>query len=223
LLQLVETLGIRPITQDSDLLRKHAELIADHPSTKQAYVDLILSTRHHRSLPEAVDQKLVIAASNAISILNYGALRQLFSFRFVDVRDWSGVRIPYANLNYAQMPSCNFNGSDLSHCTLFHAVLHGSTFRGADLAGARVGEYAPLRGHADEILGLVFSPDGRFLASNSADGTVRLWDMEFGDCETTLKHTYQFESISFTSSGRLLAADANNRDFTVNLWDAEFQ
>jgi WD40 repeat protein len=39
-----------------------------------------------------------------------------------------------------------------------------------------------LRGHSQWIGQIAWSPDGRMLASPSADGTIRFWDAETGMC-----------------------------------------
>jgi WD40 repeat protein len=42
--------------------------------------------------------------------------------------------------------------------------------------------HASLIGHEEFLMALAFSPDGRFLASGSNDGSVRLWDVETCEC-----------------------------------------
>ena len=36
---------------------------------------------------------------------------------------------------------------------------------------------APLTGHTSAVASVAFAPDGHTLATGSADGTVRLWDV----------------------------------------------
>jgi WD40 repeat protein len=77
-------------------------------------------------------------------------------------------------------------------------------------------EIAVLNGHSDAIQHLVFSPDGRMLATGSVDRTVKLWDVETARELATFKHS-RIWSLAFSPDGKKLAAAGY--DGSVKLWD----
>ncbi len=75
-----------------------------------------------------------------------------------------------------------------------------------------------LRGHALQVRGVVFLPGDR-LASASADGTVRIWDLASGqEVQRADSAASLYSSLAASPDGRRLAASAQGG---VQLWDAE--
>jgi WD40 repeat protein len=76
-----------------------------------------------------------------------------------------------------------------------------------------------LRGHTGWITRIAWSPDGSYLASPSADNTIRIWDMRSGACMRILKdHTDMIYSVAWSPDGQRLASASG--DNTLRLWDA---
>jgi WD40 repeat protein len=69
------------------------------------------------------------------------------------------------------------------------------------------------------VLGVAFSPDGKQLATTSADQTLRLWDTATGKPhgERLTGHTDTVNRVAFSPDGALLATASSDR--TLRLWD----
>jgi hypothetical protein len=74
--------------------------------------------------------------------------------------------------------------------------------------------------HADVIHAVVFSPDGKMLASCSYDRVVKLWDVASHKEIRALKdHSDAVHGIAFSPDGKLLASAAADR--AVKVWDVQ--
>ena len=77
---------------------------------------------------------------------------------------------------------------------------------------------AAIAGHAEAVLSVAFSSDGKNLASGSGDSTIRLWNLDSQAPKFTLKgHTNWVLCIAWSSDNVFLAS--GGMDSTVRLWD----
>jgi WD40 repeat protein len=91
---------------------------------------------------------------------------------------------------------------------------------------ARVWDVGPtatlpvLRGHESFVYPVVFSPDGRWIASGGWDekDQVRLWDAATGEQCASLQHPHSVRCLAFSPDGTWLASAGDSDE--LRIWDA---
>lgn len=73
-------------------------------------------------------------------------------------------------------------------------------------------------GHAEAILHVAFSSDGKNLVSGSGDTTVRIWDVLTATPKSTLRgHTNWVMAVAFSPDGKKIAS--GGMEGSVIIWD----
>ncbi|MCG8366784.1 MAG: TIR domain-containing protein [Pseudanabaenales cyanobacterium] len=77
-----------------------------------------------------------------------------------------------------------------------------------------------LEGNPGQVGALIWSPDGRILASGSNDGAIRFWESETRQLQVKLQgHFAGVRSLCWSKEEQLLASGA--ADNTIRIWDTE--
>ena len=74
-------------------------------------------------------------------------------------------------------------------------------------------------GHKGIIFGVDFSPDGKTIASASADTTIKIWQRDGKLLHTLTDHKDSVSDVNFSPDGKTIASASEDR--TVRLWDTK--
>ena len=80
-------------------------------------------------------------------------------------------------------------------------------------------EIAKLVGHQGIVFSIIFSSDGKMLATRGNDGTARIWDLEGKEIAKLVGHQGEVSRVIFSSDGKRLAT--NGGDGTARIWDLQ--
>ncbi|KAI9739106.1 MAG: WD domain protein [Cirrosporium novae-zelandiae] len=75
-----------------------------------------------------------------------------------------------------------------------------------------------LRGHKKGVSAIKYSPDGHWIASCSADASIRIWDAHTGQhTETFEGHLTGISAISWSPDSKMIASASDDK--SIRLWD----
>jgi eukaryotic-like serine/threonine-protein kinase len=153
------------------------------------------------------------AATRDLRMATYGRGREQ-QVRAIDLRDGKEVWMATASEQQNRVTALAFSPDGK---TLASAAGYAeSDIRLWDIASGK--EIGRLEGHGSYVSSLVFWPDGKKLASSSADQTIRIWDVASRKCLDVLRgHRQEVWRLALLPDDKTLVSGC--KDGTVCFWD----
>lgn len=68
-----------------------------------------------------------------------------------------------------------------------------------------------LTGHSETVTSVVFSPDGKLVASVSKDKSLKLWKCQTGEFLSSVPHQEKLRTVAFSPDGKIVATGCDDK------------
>ena len=134
-----------------------------------------------------------------------------------EVQIWDAqrqARVRSMNGHISRVPSLSWNEHILSSGTK-NGVIMNSDVRVRDHC------VGILQGHTQEVCGLRWSPDGKYLASGGNDNIVNIWGPNGNQLQSLTQHTAAVKALAWCPwQPSLLATGGGSADHHIRFWNA---